>query len=345
MATKPQEIECEQSNPRSIGVHSRPVRFIAKICTPRMGSDDSRVVPRCVVIKNERFLWCITVVSALSLAGCDVTTKEKIAADLYRRVEVRDCFAFFELQQRRDKGERYASTYLGLAIQRGIAQHCQDNDLAALKAYELSAGKVPEVDFNIGLILLKRKEYQAAEASLLRAAGGEKRNGLRRAMVKLAQIYEAGLAGFPNSESLAGQWYQVASDKGDLYALTKTALMLLDGRGMKRDEARALEMLDHAAQKGNKDARMVLFQLADRGQTTSGRREPEVAAKWLGAAAIVDPSLKPKLQAYLVGLRDNERRNALDQIQKFEQNVKETWVAEQYDQPIAPRSLGENASR
>lgn len=276
------------------------------------------------------------------MSGCDaVSTKESIAADLYRRVEARDCLAFYELQQRKEKGERAASTYLGLAFQRDLGQQCVDKDVLALKAYELSAGKVPEVDFNIALILLKRKEYASAEASLLRAAGGEKRNGLRRAMVKLAQIYEAGLAGFPNSASLAGQWYQVASDKGDLFAQTRLATMLLEGRGMNQNAERAVEMLDHAAQKGNRDARLALFKLADTGQLLGGKRQPEVAAKWLGAAAMIDRNLDGKYHAYLNGLRVDERQHAEYQVEKFRENVRDVWVDEQYDQPIAPKSLGE----
>lgn len=281
-----------------------------------------------------------------ALAACDaVSTKESIAADLYRRVEARDCLAFLELQQRKDKGERAASTYLGLAIQRDLGQHCVDKDATAMKAYELSAGKVQEVDFNIALILLRRKEYAAAEASLLRAAGGEKRNGLRRAMVRLGQIYEAGLAGFPNSASLAGQWYQVASDKGDLFAQTRLAKMLIDGTGMKQNVQRGVEMLDHAAQKGNRDARLALFQLADSGRMSNGKRQPEVAAKWLGAAAIIDQTLTPRFVSYLNSIRADEREHAEYQIQKFRENVKEVWVDEPYDQPIAPKSLGEMNSK
>jgi TPR repeat protein len=296
--------------------------------------------------RERKHLHVVAMTCLIGLSGCDaVSTKESIAADLYRRVEAKDCLAFYELQQRKDKGERAASTFLGLAIQRDLGQQCVDKDLLAVKAYELSAGKVPEVDFNIALILLKKKEYAAAEASLLRAAGGEKRNGLRRAMVKLGQIYEAGLAGFPNSASLAGQWYQVASDKGDLYAQTRLASMLIEGRGMKQNAERGVEMLDHAAQKGNRDARLALFKLADTGQLQAGRRQPEVAAKWLGAAAIVDASLAGKYQTYLNALRSDERDHAEYQVQKFRENVRDVWVDEPYDLPIAPKSLGEVNSK
>lgn len=280
------------------------------------------------------------------MLGCDaVSTKERIAADLYKRVEARDCLAYVELEQRKEKGEHHAGTYLGLAIQRGLGQHCYDRDFEALRAYELSQGKVPEVDFNIGLILLKRKEYEQAEKALLSAAGGDKRNGLPRAMVKLAQIYEAGLAGFPNSQSLSGQWYAAAAEKGDLYALTKSALRLLDGLGVTKNEKRAIEMLEHAAQKGVKDARLALFKLANEGRNPYGRPAPEVAAKWLGAAAIVDGKLTQKYEEYLQTLSASERKSAIEQVLHFKDHVREVWIEDKYDEPIAPKSLGETGTK
>ena len=292
------------------------------------------------------FGWSATLLASVFVLGCDaISTKERVAADLYKRVEARDCLAYIELEQRKEKGEHHAGTYLGLAIQRGLGQNCYDRDLEALRAYELSAGKVKEVDFNVGLILLKRKEFEQAEVALLRAAGGEKRNGLPRAMVKLAQIYEAGLAGFPNSESLSGQWYEAAAEQGDLYALTKTALRLLDGKGVKKNEKRAIEMLEHAAQKGVRDARLALFTLANDGRTPSGRREPEVAAKWLGSAAIVDSKLTKMYEEYLQTLSVMERKSAIDQVLHFKEHVREVWVEEKYDEPIAPKSLGETGKK
>lgn len=270
-------------------------------------------------------------------AGCDVvSTKETAARNLYERVAQGDCLAFQELSVKSTQKDKWGAAFYGLALQTGLGGGCKDQDLLALAAYEDVLGKIPEVDFNAGLILIKVRKYQAAEVALVRAAGGEKKTGLTRAMVKLAQIYELGLAGFPNSDSLAAAYYEAASRQGDLHARFKLGTMFYTGKGVTRDMAKGQWMLENAAELGYKPARVRLFELNDAGITPEAQRRPEVAAKWLGAAALLDEGLIPRYEAYLRTLAADERGHVVKQVQKFAMSVKKEWKDDSYDQPLRP---------
>lgn len=274
------------------------------------------------------------------LAGCDVvSSKEATARDLYKRVALGDCLAYDGLESHSLGGDQHASAYLGLAIQQRLGQDCRSSLHMALRAYQPAIGKSEEVDFNVALIYLALKNYTQAEVALLRSAGGEKRDGLRRAMVKLAQMYNDGLAGFPNSESLAAQWMELAANKGDMFALTQLGLRTIDGRGVQRDFSRGVQMLEHAAQKGSRDARLALFDLNVAGRIGSLGPQREQAAKWLGAAAAIDAGLQPKYNAYLRTLPADAQQAVLREVGFFTRSMREKWVDEPYDQPVAPASL------
>lgn len=276
----------------------------------------------------------IAVLMAVALVGCD-SGKQRVAKNLHERVVNGDCGAYYDLWEKAEKKDPYSSAYFGMVLQDGTGARCRTTEVVALRAYAPARGKMKEVDFNAALLLIKTKDFTGAEQALIRAAGGDKKNGLTVAMVKLAEIYEAGLAGFPQSQALAAQYYRAASEKGDLHARTKLAQLLISGKGTEQDIQRGTEALESAALLGHREARWILFQLADKPPAGQERR-PEAAAKWLGAAAIVDPRLTDQYVAYVGRLDADMQVKVQTAVQRFHESVKRAWVPADYDKPIEP---------
>jgi TPR repeat protein len=279
--------------------------------------------------------WCTAALFVLTAAGCESKSQRLIAEGLYTRIKNGDCLAFNDLWAKADKKDAYASTYFGIALQEGWGSRCSTTQTLALKAYSQANGKLGEADFNAGLLLLSLKQYPQAEEAFKRAAGGDKGGGLSRAMFKLGELYEAGLAGFPNSQALAAQYYEKAADAGDLNGQARIAEMLLDGRGRTRNVERAMRQLENAATLGHLGARQRLFQIYDKGANgvPVGR---EQAAKWLGAAAMLDPALMRPFRTYLAQLDSGTQTAVNEELARFEQSVRPRWVPVNYDTPIKP---------
>lgn len=271
----------------------------------------------------------------VGLSGCGAGSAEVKAEALFERVRLKDCNAFRDLWSlAEDRTDAYAATFLGMALQEGAARHCLHIEELALRAYSPAIGKVRAADFNAALLHLKLGNAAAAETLLKRAAGEENDRGLSVAMVKLAQLYEAGAKGFARQPALAAQYYARASDAGDVEALAKLGEMTLAGEGVEVDRRRGLQMMSSAAQLGSLRARRVLHEIYARAPGDHGSQEQ--AAKWLGAAVLLDPSLKPQWKAYMATLPAEIQSSVTDELVTFEAHVKPRWTPINYDQPIKP---------
>jgi hypothetical protein len=63
---------------------------------------------------------------------------------------------------------------------------------------------------------------------------------------------------------------------------------------------------------------------------------PGSTAKWLGAAAIVDPRLTNEYVNYVRKLDPDMQVKVQAAVQRFHESVKRAWVPADYDKPIEP---------
>jgi TPR repeat protein len=52
----------------------------------------------------------------------------------------------------------------------------------------------------------------------------------------------------------AARWYQQAIDKGEVTSMTNLAQLYEDGRGVRKDHGKAIQLMREAAAAGNEDA-------------------------------------------------------------------------------------------
>jgi uncharacterized protein len=145
--------------------------------------------------------------------------------------------------------------------------------------------------------------------------------GDARAMTLLGELYASGL-GVPLSEAKAAKWYRLAADRGDRDAMFALAifhmsrrgglhdraesakllaaaaklghsaaaydlgLLYLEGQQFPQDFGRAAEWFKMASHEGNAEAQYALATLYKDGRGVE--RNPEEAARLLGAAALTD---------------------------------------------------------
>lgn len=78
---------------------------------------------------------------------------------------------------------------------------------------------------------------------------------------ELAIIYENGLFGYQNAESIAYDWYTNAAKSGDDYSLYRLANMSYNGKGVLQNPVQAYAYANMAANKGNEEAIVLLNDL------------------------------------------------------------------------------------
>ena len=226
---------------------------------------------------------------ALLATGCDqlsealLGNKREEAINLFRRVQDGDPMGIEAPMAKTQALEPNAAMQLGFVLQTGAGRFPQ-TDREAASAYQVASGTIKEADFNLGLIKLKQERIDEAVEHFEKAAGKD-RDGITSAMVNLGKIYEAGLAGAPRSESLAAEWYEYASNAGDLYAKYKLGMILVTRRGRPVDVKRGLALVENAALLGDREARLLLAKWYDSPPSEQIPQSREVAAKWLMIAA------------------------------------------------------------
>ena len=91
----------------------------------------------------------------------------------------------------------------------------------------------------------------------------------------LGVMYEKGIAGFPQDDRQAAEWYRRASERNFADAQTKLAYLYAAGRGVEQSEIEAARLFRRAAEQGNALAEANLGQL-DRA----------IARTWLGRISL-----------------------------------------------------------
>lgn len=285
-----------------------------------------------------RVLLCITF--GLSVAGCDLLEsdlwgqKREEAVNLFKRVQDGDVMAFKSLLEKTTDLDPNAAMQLGYVLQTGAGKFPKaDSDAAG--AYRVASGKIKEADYNLGLISLEQSRVDEAVKSFELAAGS-KRDGITSAMVNLGKIYEAGLAGAPRSASLAAEWYEYASNAGDLFARQKFGMMLVTGRGRPVDVQRGLALVENAAFQGSREARLLLATWYDAPPTNAIGRSRELAAKWFLIASDGSSELEKAANAYRESLDPLERKNVDSAVQLWRATQPPVHEPVDYTKPLNP---------
>lgn len=275
--------------------------------------------------RQRRGLGCVAgMLLAAVLAGCDGSLydfwgdRREEASNLLLRVESGDQAAYARLQALAAgaRGDPYAAADLGYVHHIGLGGHAVDLDRAMME-YDKATRLIVEADYNAGLIELRRSRYEAAASRFGIAAGGAKRNGLPLAMVQLATIYEAGKAGAPVSASLAAEWFEYAAQQDSLYAKGKLALILLEGKGRGKDVRRGISLLEQAAVRGDRAARIAMAAIHARPIVDGVAVNVELAAQWYLVGATGSAELERAANGYLSALTADQQRFVTDAVTLF----------------------------
>ena len=109
-------------------------------------------------------------------------------------------------------------------------------------------------DYAAGLTAFTRKDYAHAFSEWIESA----KAGDAHAQHGLGMLYELG-QGVPYADpKAASEWYQKAADQNYAPALNNLARLYADGRGVKQDVPKAIELWSKAAEAGNTTARFNL---------------------------------------------------------------------------------------
>lgn len=276
------------------------------------------------------------------LAGCEGSlydfwgTKREEATNLLLRVENGDPAAYAKLEElanQKTGGDPYAAAQLGYVHQVGLGG--RPVDIARARSeYAKARGIIKEADYNAGLIELELGQYEAAVERFALAAGGQERDGITIAMVQMAKVYEAGKAGAPMSASLAAEWYEYAAAKGDLFAKTRFALLLLQGKGRVQDVERGSTLLEQAAVFGNREARIAMSAIHSKPMFTGVPVNRELAARWLLVGADGSPKLERIAQNYFEALTPMEQKAVQDSVELFRMGHKGIVEPDDYTAPL-----------
>ncbi|HTK84357.1 MAG TPA: tetratricopeptide repeat protein [Patescibacteria group bacterium] len=106
--------------------------------------------------------------------------------------------------------------------------------------------------------------------------------GKVRAMYLLGKAYDDG-DGVTQDYVEAAKWYEMATDKNDLVAPGKLAVLLAKGQGVQQDYVRARTLFLISAQNGDRDSQMYLAFLLAGG--IGGKKDYDGAATWFKRAA------------------------------------------------------------
>jgi TPR repeat protein len=111
-----------------------------------------------------------------------------------------------------------------------------------------------DADYAAGLTSFNRKDYAHAFSEWIESA----KAGDAHAQHGLGMLYELG-QGVPYADpKAASEWYQKAADQNFAPAINNLARLYADGRGVKQDVPKAIELWSKAAEAGNVTARFNL---------------------------------------------------------------------------------------
>lgn len=287
---------------------------------------------------------------ALTAGGCDGGlydfwgTRREEATNLLLRVENGDSLAYKKLEELAGEasviGDPMAAAQLGYVHHLGLGGRPVDL-LEAKRSYDKARGVVREADYNAALIELKVGNYEEAVERFGIAAGRQKRDGMTKAMVQMAMIYEAGKAGAPMSASLAAEWYEYASDRGDLFAKTKFATILLLGKGRAKDVPRGLSLMEQAALFGSRDARVAMSAIYANPQIAGVEPNRELAGRWLVVAAEGSERLGRMAKDYVSALAPAEQQAVISSVKLFQAGHRTIVEPDDYQSPLRIEKLGD----
>ena len=125
--------------------------------------------------------------------------------------------------------------------------------LAAATAF-LLLSSAAFADYAAGLTAFNRKDFAHAFSEWIESA----KAGDAHAQHGLGMLYEMG-QGVPYADpKAASEWYQKAADQNYAPAINNLARLYADGRGVKQDVPKAIELWSKAAESGNTTARFNL---------------------------------------------------------------------------------------
>lgn len=200
----------------------------------------------------------------------------------------------------------YASFYLGVAHELG--RGVEKNPSLALEYYRSVADRVKEAAFNAGRLIYLSGNVADAVPFFVVAAGGEKADGIDRAMVLLGRIYETGADIGARNYVAAARWYEAAAKRKDPLAVAKIGEFLLRGLGRSVNTRDARIYLERAADMWNPDAQFLLGEMFAQGLGMQVNRTE--AAKWFLVASSASKDHQKRSRAYLAGLTSLESGSA-----------------------------------
>ncbi len=113
--------------------------------------------------------------------------------------------------------------------------------------------------------------------------------GFPLAMYTMGQRRKSGDRGIPRDDSQAYEWFAKASDSGLLDATIEVGQALWSGNGVTRNQRRAIDYLQRAAEAGSNRAKLFLgihyFNPETNGDTNNVQEDDALALLWLGRAA------------------------------------------------------------
>lgn len=143
----------------------------------------------------------------------------------------------------------------------------------------VSPGASMAEEFEAGVAAYEAGDLEAAEAIWAPLAEG----GHRMALYALGKLYDSGGPGWVPDPERAAEWYRRAAAAGSADARNNLAMLLVEGRGVERDEAAAVELWRRAADSGHPQAQ---YNLAMAHYSGLGvERQLEAAAEWFRRAA------------------------------------------------------------
>ncbi len=125
----------------------------------------------------------------------------------------------------------------------------------------------------VALLLLASAAPAAEDALQASAQGGDV-----AAMVRLGFEYREGLRGRASNDVAAFEWFSKAAEAGNPRGLDNAAFLLENGRGTRRDPARARALYRQAADLGNPEAQSNLARCLHDG--IGGARDEAAAFDW-----------------------------------------------------------------
>lgn len=219
------------------------------------------------------------------------------------------------LREQAHLNDPYAAFYAGVASELGLGT--PRNQSVALEYYRAAADKCREAAFNAGRILYSNRYPDDAVKYFVVAAGGDKADGIVRAMVLLGKIFETGQSQSGRNLVAAGRWYEAAARRKDSFAIAKVGEFSLLGIGRPQNIRDAKIYLERAADAWNANAQWLLGEVYSNARFSPINRTE--AAKWYFIASRHSEEHKSRSAGYLAGLTDQELESA--------QRMADLWVA------------------